>query len=110
MNVDRWKPARITVYATPYCGDTRRARRVLDELQIAYDFVDIRVDQEAARWVEQVNNGFRSSPTIAFPDGSRLTEPSEPALRAKLDQLQSAGYLLPQRRDDERAAASGPGR
>ncbi|MCA9868929.1 MAG: glutathione S-transferase N-terminal domain-containing protein [Anaerolineae bacterium] len=85
MNDDRSKPARITVYATPYCGDTRRARRVLDELQIEYDFVDIRVDQDAARWVEQVNNGFRSSPTIAFPDGTTLTEPSERVLRAKLE-------------------------
>ncbi|MEZ4769513.1 MAG: glutaredoxin domain-containing protein [Caldilineales bacterium] len=87
MNDDRSKPAHITVYATPYCGDTRRARRVLDELRIEYDFVDIRLDQEAARWVEQVNNGFRSSPTIAFPDGTTLTEPSEKVLRAKLEQL-----------------------
>lgn len=86
MNDDRSRPARITVYATPFCGDTRRARRVLDDLQIDYDFVDIRFDPEAARWVEQVNNGFRSSPTIAFPDGSTLTEPSERALLAKLEQ------------------------
>ena len=84
MNEDGNVPARITVYATPYCGDTRRARRVLDELKIAYEFVDIRQDPEAARWVQEVNNGFRSSPTILFPDGSTLTEPSEAVLRAKL--------------------------
>ena len=84
MNSDRSLPARIIVYATPYCGDTRRARRVLDETQTEYDFVDIRVDQEAARWVQEVNNGFRSSPTILFPDGSILVEPSEAVLRAKL--------------------------
>ena len=87
MNNDRSMPARITVYATPYCGDTRRARRVLDETQTEYDFVDIRVDQEAARWVQEVNNGFRSSPTILFPDGSILVEPSETLLRAKLAEL-----------------------
>ncbi len=87
MNEDGNVPARITVYATPYCGDTRRARRVLDESQIDYDFVDIRQNQEAARWMEQVNNGFRSSPTILFPDGSTLTEPSEAVLRAKLAEL-----------------------
>ena len=84
MENDPLMPERITVYATPYCGDTRRARRVLDELQVEYDFVDIRSDQEAARWVQEVNNGFRSSPTILFPDGSILVEPSEAVLRAKL--------------------------
>ena len=94
MNSDGSMPAGIKVYATPYCGDTRRARRVLDELQIAYDFIDIRADQEGARWVMEVNNGFRSSPTILFPDGSILVEPREAVLRAKLDTLQSAGFLL----------------
>ncbi len=86
MNSDRSMRERITVYATPYCGDTRRARRVLDELGIDYDFVDIRQDLEAARWVQEVNNGFRSSPTILFPDGTTLTEPSEAVLRVKLEQ------------------------
>ena len=87
MNSDRSIPVRITVYATPYCGDTRRARRVLDDTQTEYDFVDIRVDQEAASWVQEVNNGFRSSPTIMFPDGSILVEPSEAVLRTKLAEL-----------------------
>lgn len=94
MENDSLMPERITVYATPYCGDTRRARRVLDELQVEYDFVDIRSNQEAARWVEKVNNGFRSSPTIAFPDGSTLTEPSEAVLRTKVQQLQADGHAL----------------
>lgn len=87
MENDLLTPERITVYATPYCGDTRRARRVLDETQIEYDFVDIRQDQEAARWVEKVNNGFRSSPTIRFPDGSILVEPSEAVLRRALEEM-----------------------
>lgn len=87
MENDHLMPERITMYATPYCGDTRRARRVLDDMHVEYDFVDIRQDQEAARWVEKVNSGFRSSPTIHFPDGSILVEPSEAVLRAKLAEL-----------------------
>jgi mycoredoxin len=94
MSQESPKASRIQVYATPWCGDTRRARRVLDEMQISYDFVDIRDNQEAARWVEAVNNGFRSSPTILFPDGDILVEPSVAGLRAKLEQLASAGYDL----------------
>jgi mycoredoxin len=87
-------PTRITVYATPFCGDTRRARRVLDEMAIPYEFIDLRQNEAAARYVEQVNNGFRSSPTIVFPDGDILVEPADRALQAKLEQLQAAGYDL----------------
>ena len=79
------------MYATPYCGDTRLARRVLDEMQIVYDFIDFRQDPAAARFVEEINNGFRSSPTIIFPDGSVLVEPSERELRARVGELQAAG-------------------
>lgn len=87
-------PSRIQMYATPFCGDTRRACRVFDEMHIAYDFIDIRQDQAAARYVEQVNHGFRSSPTIVFPDGEILVEPSERALQAKLERLQAAGLAV----------------
>ena len=87
-------PSRIQMYATPYCGDTRLARRVLDEMAIAYDFIDFRNDPAAARLVEEINNGFRSSPTIIFPDGSVLVEPSERELRTKLTDLRLAGFEL----------------
>ena len=82
------------MYATPYCGDTRLARRVLDEMQIVYDFIDFRQDPAAARFVEEINNGFRSSPTIIFPDGSVLVEPSERELRARVGELQAGGYAV----------------
>lgn len=84
-------PDGITMIATPFCFDTRLARRVLDELAVPYVFVDMRQDQAAARQVEQITGGFRSSPTILFPDGSVLVEPSEPTLRAKLAALAAAG-------------------
>jgi mycoredoxin len=80
--------------ATPYCGDTRRARRVLDELGIAYEFIDMRQDPAAGRMVEEITGGFRSSPTILFPDGGVLVEPSEWALQAKVEQVQAAGHPL----------------
>lgn len=87
-------PAQIRMYATPYCGDTRLARRVLDDMGIVYDFVDFRNDPAAARLVEEINNGFRSSPTIIFPDGTVLVEPSERELRSHVAQLQAAGLHL----------------
>jgi mycoredoxin len=87
-------PDHILMYATPYCGDTRLARRVLDELGIAYQFIDLRQDPVAGRIVEEITGGFRSSPTILFPDGNVLVEPSERALRAQVDALAATGYKL----------------
>jgi hypothetical protein len=47
--------------------------------------VDITRDPEAVALVEKLNNGYRSVPTILFPDGSVLSEPSTTQLVAKLN-------------------------
>ncbi len=73
----------IIVYGTVWCGDTRRARRYMDENHIAYKWVDIDTDLQARKFVESVNHGYRSVPTIIFPDGSMLVEPSIGQLAAK---------------------------
>ncbi len=78
------KPSEIIMYGTTWCGDSRRARRFFDEHNISYRWVDIDQDLEARRFVEDVNHGFRSVPTIIFPDGSMLVEPSTIKLAEKL--------------------------
>ncbi|HWQ15802.1 MAG TPA: glutaredoxin domain-containing protein [Roseiflexaceae bacterium] len=77
----------ITVFGTTWCGDCRVARRVLDQHRIAYRYIDIEHDEEARSYVVQVNRGFQSVPTIVFPDGSVLVEPSAMTLTQKLSQL-----------------------
>ena len=77
----------ITVYGTPWCGDCRRALRLLDQHQASYHYVDIEVDDGARSYVEQVNRGCQSVPTIVFPDGSVLVEPSSSMLAQKLAAL-----------------------
>lgn len=77
-------PDHIILYGTSWCGDTRRARKFLDENQIEYEWVDIDSNPEAAKFVISVNHGYRSVPTILFPDGSTLTEPSTQELAQKL--------------------------
>lgn len=74
---------KITVYATTWCGDCRFARRWLDAHGIAYDYVNIEENEQAAKYVAQVNNGARSVPTIIFPDGSILVEPNARQLTTK---------------------------
>lgn len=76
--------AQIILYGTTWCGDTSRARRFLDQHNIAYQWIDIDQDKEARNYVEEVNHGYRSVPTIIFPDGSMLVEPSQMELAKKL--------------------------
>jgi mycoredoxin len=79
----------ITIYGTPWCGDCRRALRVLDQHQANYHYVDIESDDVARVYVERLNNGYQSVPTILFPDGSVLVEPSSAALAEKLGTLKA---------------------
>jgi mycoredoxin len=74
----------IKLYGTSWCGGTRRARRMLDDNKIAYRWIDIDQDKEAQSFVEKTNRGFRSVPTIIFPDGSILVEPDDGVLAEKL--------------------------
>lgn len=74
----------IKLYGTTWCGDTRRARSVLEQNGIPYEWIDIDQDLEGRKFVETTNRGFRSVPTIVFGDGSILVEPSEFTLRKKL--------------------------
>lgn len=74
---------KIRMYATTWCGDCRMARRWLDQHNIVYDYINIEQDEEAAAYVMQVNGGARSVPTILFPDGSVLVEPSARELATK---------------------------
>ncbi len=66
----------ITMYATPWCGDCRRATRWFDAHNIPYVYINIDQDAQAAARVLRINGGMRSVPTIVFPDGSVLVEPS----------------------------------
>jgi thioredoxin reductase (NADPH) len=77
-------PDTIIIYGTPWCRDCKRAKQFLGEQQIQYTFVNIEQDPEAMAYVERINNGLHSVPTIVFPDGTVLVEPSNAELAAKL--------------------------
>lgn len=79
----------ITVYGTRWCGDCKRAMRVLDQHQYPYTYIDIEQDDEARQYVVKVNNGYQSVPTIVFPDGSVMVEPAITVLASKLQLLKA---------------------
>lgn len=74
----------IIMYGTPTCDDCIRTKKFFAEHAVAYDFVSIAEDHEAVKIVEKLNNGAHSTPTLVFPDGSVLTEPSNQELAKKL--------------------------
>ena len=74
----------IKVYATTWCGDCRMAKHVLESRAIAYEYIDIDLAPEAAELVQRINGGFRSVPTILFPDGRVLVEPTRIELEEAL--------------------------
>ncbi len=74
----------IRMYGTRWCPDCSRAKQVFSKNNIQYTWIDIEQDPEAAVYVEKVNKGSKSVPTIIFPDGSILVEPSNAELEKKL--------------------------
>jgi len=74
----------IIVYGTTWCPDCKRAKHFLGEQRVQYDWVDLEKDADAIAYVERVNRGKRIIPTIVFPDGSVLAEPSNAQLAQKL--------------------------
>ncbi|CAB5102830.1 Thioredoxin reductase (EC [Olavius algarvensis associated proteobacterium Delta 3] len=74
----------ITVYGAHWCPDCRRSKQFLGEHQILYNWIDIEQDAAAEEFVIETNQGKRIIPTITFPDGTFLTEPSNSELAQKL--------------------------
>jgi glutaredoxin-like protein len=79
--------ADITMYGADWCGDCRRSKRLLEELDVQVNHIDVEVDESAALKVQEINGGAKSIPVIVFSDGTHLTEPSDNDLKAKLTAL-----------------------
>lgn len=74
----------VTMYSTPWCGYCKRLKAQFGREGIAYTEVDIEADPAAADYVMSVNGGNQTVPTILFPDGSALTNPSLKQVRERL--------------------------
>jgi mycoredoxin len=74
----------VIMYGTNWCPDCIRAKWVLRKLGVSYSFINTDKDSEAEKLVIEVNQGTRVIPTIFFPDGSTLVEPSNDALTTRV--------------------------
>jgi mycoredoxin len=74
----------LIMYTTSWCGFCRNLKRQLNKAGIEVSEVDIEQDQAAADYVMSVNGGNQTVPTIVFPDGTTLVNPSAAQVCARL--------------------------
>ena len=74
----------VTMYTTNWCGYCVRLKSGLEREGIAYDEINIETIADAAEVVMDVNGGNRTVPTVVFPDGTALTNPSVRDVKEKL--------------------------
>jgi mycoredoxin len=72
------------MYTTPWCGYCKRLKAQLDRADIEYTEIDIERDPTAAEFVMSVNGGNQTVPTVVFPDGTALTNPTLDQVRGQL--------------------------
>lgn len=77
------QPSKLVMYSTSWCPDCKRSKALLDNKQVDYINVDIGKDNDAYIFVEKITRRVRI-PTIIFPDGTILIEPSDEALERQL--------------------------
>ncbi len=77
----------LTMYTTPWCGYCRRLKNQLAREGIEMTEVDIERDPAAAEYVQTVNGGFQTVPTLLFSDGSTLTNPSAREVKQRIAEL-----------------------
>lgn len=80
----------LTMYTTTWCAFCRRLKSQLARDGIEVAEVDIEQVPGAAEYVMSVNGGFQTVPTVVFPDGSALTNPSAVAVKQRLSELASS--------------------
>ena len=74
----------ITVYGANWCSDCKRSKRLLDSKNIEYTWIDVDNNEAALQTVKSLNQGKRIIPTIIFPNGDILVEPTDSELSLKL--------------------------
>jgi mycoredoxin len=79
--------AAVTMYTTTWCGYCYRLKQGLAGAGIDFSEVDIERDEQAAVRVMEVNGGNQTVPTLEFPDGTALTNPSVRQVQEKLATL-----------------------
>ena len=79
--------AGLTMYTTRWCAFCKRLKSQLARDGIEIAEVDIEREPGAAEYVMGVNGGNQTVPTVVFPDGTALTNPSAAQVKERLGRL-----------------------
>ncbi len=82
--------APVTMYTTDWCGYCVRLKKLMQREGIQFAEVNIEHDDEAADLVMRANGGNRTVPTLLFPGGVALTNPSIDQVKAQLGSIAEA--------------------
>ncbi|MCW2912009.1 MAG: Glutaredoxin-like protein GlrX [Actinomycetia bacterium] len=74
----------LTMYTTTWCGFCRRLKTQLAREGIHMVEIDIEQDTAAAEYVMSINGGNMTVPTVVFPDGTAVTNPSAKDVKTRL--------------------------
>ena len=74
----------ITMFTTTWCGYCRRLKGQLTREGVPFTEIDLDAHPEHIDFVEQVNGGNRTVPTVVFADGSAATNPSLAEVRSRI--------------------------
>jgi mycoredoxin len=77
----------LTMYTTTWCAFCKRLKSQLARDGIEMAEVNIEEDPAAADYVMSVNGGNQTVPTVVFPDGSAMTNPSAAQVKQRLQEL-----------------------
>ena len=80
----------VTMYTTQWCGFCKRLKAQLGRVGVEMTEIDIERDEAAAKFVEGVNGGNQTVPTLLFADGTTMCNPSAAQVQAKLAELAAA--------------------
>lgn len=73
----------VKVYGADWCGDTQRTIKHLEELGVAFKYINVEEDASASAWVKAHNDGKERKPTLDLA-GQVLTTPTDRELESAL--------------------------
>ena len=90
---DNPAPDMLVLYGASWCPDCRRSKAFLSEQRVPFHYVDLELSPEQNATVERWNDGKRIIPTLVFPDGSHLAEPTNEELAEKVGLTRDAAHM-----------------
>jgi glutaredoxin-like protein len=78
--------APVKMFGAQWCIDCRRTKKQLDDLGVAYEYIDLEADPAAADVAREIS-GRTNIPVVVYPDATHQVEPSNADVESKLREL-----------------------